>query len=93
MAPIYKKRVRLESSGLLLAAMDPQSQIPSSGQETVTEANAITVADKLPCATVGMVYNYLDTHTGREHGEGIYIQGTHSWVQSLGIRAHSTIRC
>ena len=30
------------------------------------------MAQKLPCVTVGMVYSYLDSHTGRERGEGTF---------------------
>ncbi len=62
---LYKKHKRLEDSGLLLAPIEPPSA-PLSGWEAITEANASTMAQKLPCVTVGMVYNYLASHTGRE---------------------------
>ena len=69
---LHKKRLRLGASGLVLAPMIPPTSAPLSGWEVVTEANATTMAQKLPCVTVGMVYSYLDTHTGREHGEGTF---------------------
>ena len=65
---LYKKRLRLEASGFVLALMTPPTSAPLSGWDVVTEANATTVAQKLPCVTVGMVYSYLDSHTGRERG-------------------------
>ena len=68
---LYQKHRRLEASGLLLAPVDPPSA-PLSGWEAVTEANASTMAQKLPCVTMGMVYNYLASHTGRERGEGTF---------------------
>ena len=69
---LYKKHLRLEASGFVLAPMTPPTSAPLSGWDVVTEANATTMAQKLPCVTVGMVYSYLDSHTGRECGEGTF---------------------
>ena len=55
---LHKKCMRLEAPGLMLAPMDPPPA-PLCGWETVIEANASTMAQKLPCVTEGKVYNYI----------------------------------
>ena len=97
---LYKKRLRLEASGFVLALMTPPTSAPLSGWDVVTKANATTVAQKLPCVTVGMVYSYLDSHTGRERGEGtfkaLYHGYTHlalSRVEQIEVHCDNPLYC
>ena len=69
---LYKKHLRLEETGLVMAPMSQPKSAPLSGWEFVTEANAQTIAQNLPCVTFGIMYSYLDSRTGREHGEDTF---------------------
>ena len=69
---LYKKHLRLEESDLVMAPMSPPKSAPLSGWEVVTEANAETIAQKLPCVKFGIMHSYLDSQTGREHGKGTF---------------------
>ena len=69
---VHKKHLRLEESGLVMAPMSPPKSAPLSGCEVVTETNAETIAQKLRRVTFGIMYSYLDSHTGRERGEGTF---------------------
>ena len=96
---LYKKRMRLEASGHVLTPMDPPSA-PLSGWEVVTEASASVMAQKLPCVTAGTVYNYLDSHTGRERGEGTFralSRGYTHWasgrVERIEVNCENPLYC
>ena len=60
---LYKKKKKLEDSGQMLSFLGLPSA-PLTGWETVTEANANSLAKKIPRVTNGIVYAYLSTHAG-----------------------------
>ena len=68
---MHKTCTKLETSGLLLAPMDPLSALVC-GSEAVTETTASTMAQKLHFVGVGMIQNYLASPTGCEHGEATF---------------------
>ena len=97
---LHKKCLRLEESGLVMVPMSPPKSAPLSGWEVVTEANAETIAQKLPCITFGMMYSYLDSHTGREHGEGTFralSRGYTHWesghVERIEVNFNNSLYC
>ena len=48
------------------------------------------MAQKLSCVTVGMVYSYLDNHTGRERGEGTFRALSHGYTHWASGRVERT---
>ena len=76
---LYKKKKKLEDSGQMVSFLGLPSA-PLTGWETVTEANANSLAKKIPRVTNGIVYAYLSTHAGQGSGNGTFSALTRGYI-------------
>ena len=66
---LYKKSKHLQDSGIHVAPLELPAA-PITGKESITEVNALDMANNIPSVTSGVIYIYLSTHADHDISDG-----------------------